>query len=51
VIIVLSHLSLIVNIFQNFLGVIFESENDADGIQKILQELHGYVPFVGDGEE
>ncbi|CAB4040114.1 Hypothetical predicted protein, partial [Paramuricea clavata] len=35
----------------NFLGVIFESENDGNGIQKILQELHGYVPFIGDGEE
>ena len=43
------HLNLI---FQNFLArVIFESENDANGIQKILKELHGYVPFVGDGEE
>ena len=43
--------SLNVDLFQNFLGVIFESENDANGIQKILQELHGYVPYVGDGEE
>ena len=42
--------SLNVDLFQNFLGVIFESENDANGIQKILQELHGYVPYVGDGE-
>ena len=32
-----------VDLFQNFLGVIFESENDANCIQKILQELHGYV--------
>ena len=40
-----------VNIFQNVLRVIFESENDANGIQKILKKLHGYVPFVGDGEE
>ena len=40
--------SLNVDLFQNFLGVIFESENDANGIQKILQELHGYVPYVGD---
>ena len=43
--------SLNVDLFQNFLGVIFESENDANGIQKISQELHGYVPYVGDGEE
>ena len=33
------------------MGVIFESENDADGIQKILKELHEYVPYAGEGDE
>ena len=31
--------------------MIYENENDADGILKILKELHEYVPFAGDGEE
>lgn len=31
--------------------MIFESENDADGIKKILTELHSYVPFAGEGDK
>lgn len=31
--------------------MIYENENDADGILRVLQELHQYVPFCGDGEE
>ena len=30
--------------------MIFESENDADGIQKILKELHYYVPYAEEDE-
>ena len=30
--------------FQVFLGMIYENENDADGIIKILQKLHKFVP-------
>ena len=32
------------------MGVMFKSENDADGIQKILKELHNYVPYA-EGDE
>ena len=31
--------------------MIYENENDADGILKILQSIHKYVPFNGDGDE
>ncbi|CAH3154050.1 unnamed protein product, partial [Porites evermanni] len=34
-----------------FLGMIYENENDADGILRVLQELHQYVPFDGDDDE
>ena len=36
---------------QAFLGMIYESENDADGILSILHSLHEYVPYCGDGNE
>lgn len=29
---------------QTFLGLIYENENNADGITNVLQELHLYVP-------
>ena len=35
---------------QAFLGVIFENENDANGINNILHNLHKYVPFIGEGQ-
>ncbi|CAB3986254.1 Hypothetical predicted protein [Paramuricea clavata] len=38
-------------ILKTFKGVTFESENHADGIQKILKELHQYVPYAGEGDE
>ena len=31
--------------------MIYENENDADGILNILRALHKYVPHNGDGEE
>jgi len=31
--------------------MIYESENDADGILSILRTFHEYVPFTGDDEE
>lgn len=31
--------------------MIHESENDSDGILKILRELHKYVPFYGEDAE
>ena len=31
--------------------MIYENENDADGILRVLQELHQYVPFDGDDDE
>lgn len=31
--------------------MIYENENDVDGILKIMRSLHKYVPFCGDGEE
>ena len=31
--------------------MIYESENDADGILTILRSLHEYVPFDGDGND
>ena len=39
------------NLLQAFLGMIYESENDADGILSILRSLHEYVPYCGDGNE
>ncbi|XP_078363701.1 uncharacterized protein LOC144647887 [Oculina patagonica] len=35
----------------NFLGMLYHNENDADGIQQVLTELHQYVPYYGDGDE
>lgn len=37
--------------FQTFLGIIHESENDADGILAIIRDLHTYVPFHGEDEK
>ncbi|KAJ7389081.1 hypothetical protein OS493_033663 [Desmophyllum pertusum] len=34
-----------------FLGMIYENENDADGILNILRSLHNYVPYSGDDED
>ena len=31
--------------------MIYENENDADGILRVLQELHQYVPFDGHDDE
>ena len=31
--------------FQMFLGVIYENENDANGMQRILEHLQKYVPY------
>ena len=31
--------------------MIYENENDADGIFNILQSIQKYVPFNGDGDE
>jgi len=31
--------------------MIYENENDADGILRVLQELHQYVPFDGEDDE
>ena len=40
------------SLFQKvLLGMIYENENDADGILRVLQELHQYVPFDGDDDE
>ena len=36
---------------QAFLRMIYESENDADGILTILHSLHEYVPLYGDGND
>lgn len=33
------------------MGVIFESENDSDGIKKILKELQTLQSYAGEGEE
>ena len=33
---------------QNLFGIIYENENEADGMQRVLQELHEKcVPFAG----
>ena len=31
--------------------MIYENENDADGILRVLKELHGHVSFHGDRDE
>ena len=31
--------------------MIYENDNDADGILNILRALHKYVPYSGDGKE
>lgn len=31
--------------------MIYENENDADGILAVLRDLHKYVPFFGDEED
>lgn len=31
--------------------MIYENENDADGILNILRSLHNYVPYSGDDED
>ncbi len=31
--------------------MIYENENDADGIVEVLKNLHQYVPQCGEGEE
>ena len=31
--------------------MIYENENDADGILNILRSLHKYVPYSGDGDD
>ena len=36
---------------QTSIGVIYENENEANGMNKILKQLHEFVPFVDDGEE
>ena len=35
---------------QTFLGLIYHSENDADGIIEVLKDVHQYVPHVGEDE-
>ena len=36
---------------QTCLGLIYENENDADGITNVLQELHQYVPHGENDDE
>ena len=36
------------NVLQAFLGVMFENENDANGMNNILHNLHKYVSFPGE---
>ena len=36
---------------QTFIGAIYENENELNGMNKILKQLHEFVAFVGDGEE
>ena len=31
--------------------MIYENENDADGILRVLEQLHKYVPHHGDDED
>ena len=31
--------------------MIYENENDADGILNVLHSLHKYVPYSGDGDD
>jgi len=31
--------------------MLFHNENDADGIQNVMQSLHKYVPFYGEENE
>lgn len=39
-------------LFQTFLGMIYENENDADGIINIIKFLHTFVPHdLGEEEE
>ena len=38
------------NVLQAFLGVMFENENDANGMNNILHNLHKYVSFTGEGQ-
>ena len=36
---------------QNLLGIIYENENEADGMQQVLEELHEkFVPYVDSDE-
>ena len=36
---------------QNLLGIIYENENEADGMQRVLEELHKkFVPYVDSDE-
>lgn len=44
-------MSLRLQIFQTSLGIVYENENDADGILNILRTLHNYVPYSGDGDD
>ena len=36
---------------QSFCGIIYEDENDSDGMKNILEELHKYVPYIDHGED
>ena len=36
------------NVLQAFLGVMFENENDANGMNNILHKLHKYVLFTSE---
>ena len=38
------------NVLQAFLGVMFENENDANGMNNILHNFHKYVSFTGEGQ-
>ena len=38
------------NVVQAFLGVMFENENDANGMNNTLHNLHKYVSFTGEGQ-
>ena len=38
-----------ITFLQTFLGLIYQNENDCDGMLEILKDIHHYVPFCGEG--
>eukprot|EP00794_Sanderia_malayensis_P002061 gene2061-2339_t len=43
--------NIVVHLKTTFHGIAYENENDADGILKVLQELHKLAPHAGDDKK